>query len=186
MNETKRAQIVELVREKDRIEAEMRKLKARDSDLDARIDALLNTPEPKEKAPKSEAPAEPRKKGRPPGRKKPAAAPAAEAKTPAEKKPATTQKGQKGQKGQRGKKGKRGRKRAAGGPAGAGINIKDRLLAMLRSAPKGVEVGALAREVYGSDAAAVRAKCEGYLYNLARKKLVAHEGTKWYPVPSAG
>jgi len=158
MSEAKVNQIVELVREKDRIAAEIQRLGGRDAAIDKQIAALvggaLSAPKPNAAASKA-APSKGAKAKR--GRR---AAKAAKPKaTAGAKKPAVAN---------------RGRKAAKAGPG-----VGEQLLSRLRAQPAGVDVSVLAKEVYGGDDQALVKRCEANLYNLARKKLVAHQGPVW-------
>ena len=161
----KREQLVALVREKDQIEAEQKHLAERNLEIDARIDALLKAPEraapdePKAAAPKAKKQAKAKRAASPKKAKTESASQA-----PSDAKPAKAEKNAAAPKKQ--KKTKRGA-------------MKKRLLGLLGASPQGVDVSVLAKEVYGGDDKTLRAKCESYLYNLARQKLVTHKGSMW-------
>ena len=161
----KREQLVALVREKDQVEAELKSLAERNLEIDARIDALLKTSErggtdeSKAAAPQAKTRAKAKRAASPKKVKRESARPAQ-----SDAKPEVTGKSAAPAKKQ--KKTKRGA-------------MKKRLLGLLSAAPQGVDVSVLAKEVYGGDDKTLRAKCESYLYNLARQKLVTHKGSSW-------
>ena len=181
MNEAaKRVQLVALVREKDLLDIEAQRLGARHAEIDARIDELLKSSARGAPAtPKASEQPKPKTRGK--GRK----AAAANRKTHAEPASAShaehesrqTEKAEKPKKAKRAKASKAPKSRKA---KGGGPTMKDRLLGLLQTAPQGLDVATLAQEVYGGNDKQLRAKCESYMYNLAKKKLVEHHGSLWH------
>ena len=63
--------------------------------------------------------------------------------------------------------------------------LKEKILAALRDRPDGAEVGVVAQLAYGNDDEGARRRCEQNLYNMAKQKLVRHEGSIWQVIPAA-
>jgi len=162
MNTTdRRTQLIDLVREKDRLEAQIERLNERSRAIDQEIDNLLQPAVTQERKfqPKAAKAKPSTKPPTAPIKAKPTAAP-----TPPEPAPKPPE---------------------SETPTGAPL-VKDRLLDMLRKAPEGVEISVLAKHLYGGDQRKLRSRCQGSLGNLQKKNLVRREGTRWFLVPPAG
>ena len=64
-------------------------------------------------------------------------------------------------------------------PASEGPTVKDKILAVLRESPAGVDVKVIAKRIYGNAEKVGVARAVGNLYKLARAKVVSHDGPNW-------
>ena len=171
---TKRDQLKAIVLEQEQIRADVERLTARSGELDAELDRLLagpiapalssgagataasaETPQPKAR----------RRRGRATG--------FATGAKPRSKSPQ--------------KKARRVRSLRLAKPTRRAKNeptLKEKILAALRDKPEGAEVGVVAQQAYGSDDRDARRRCVQNLYNMAKHRLVRHQGSVWQVIPA--
>jgi len=164
----KRERLKAIVLEQQEVRGEIERLRVRSAQLDAELDRLLSSGTTSAKTEKEAGKAAPA----------PARKPVRRGRAKAAK---NAQKGQKARKAEPARKpaAEATPKKRAPVEKAQGPTLKEKIVAALRGAPEGLDVGVIAKEVYGSDDPINRRKCEQNLYNMARKKLVRHHGPKW-------
>ena len=175
---TKRERLKAVVLEQEQVRTEIERLTLRSTDLDVQLDQLLAAPAPTSRKAKSgtvpKAPAPP---AEPTGRKA--------KKGGGRREMGKTKRLQPAKASGKAKSAKATATVKPKTPAKAGPTLKEKILAALRDRPEGLELGVVAKQAYGSEDTDTRRKCEQNLYNMAKQKLVRHDGPKWQVVAAA-